>query len=203
MLGGNIGVQNKLDRMFNEGYGRPRWSFYNVLPDSTGDMGMFCMGNEPSFHIPYMYNYAGVPWKTQKLVRKVLRAWFRDDLMGMYGDEDGGGMSAFAVFSMMGFYPVTPGLAEYQWGSPVFSKVTIHLENGNDFVISAPKSTMDAKYIQSLTIDGKKMDHTTVLNHSDIMRRGKVLIEMSNRPNWTWGIPSAQQGKHLAGHEGR
>ena len=188
MLGGDVGVQKKLDQMFNEGYGRPRWSFYNVLPDSTGDMGMFCMGNEPSFHIPYMYNYASAPWKTQKLVRKVLRAWFRDDMMGMCGDEDGGGMSAFAVFSMMGFYPVTPGLPEYQWGSPVFSKVTIHLENGKDFVIEAPKATRDAKYIQSLSVNGKKMDNATILKHSDIMQGGKVFVEMSDRPNRSWGV---------------
>ena len=97
-------------------------------------------------------------------------------------------MSAFAVFSMMGFYPVTPGLPEYQWGSPVFSKVTIHLENGKDFVIEAPKATRDAKYIQSLSVNGKKMDNATVLKHSDIMQGGKVFVEMSDRPNRSWGV---------------
>lgn len=188
MLGGGSGTQAKLDRMFNEPYGRARWRFYDVLPDSTGDMGMFCMGNEPSFHIPYMYNYAGAPWKTQKMVRKVLRAWFRDDLMGMCGDEDGGGMSAFAVFSMMGFYPVTPGIPEYQWASPVFSKVTIHLENGRKFIIEAPDASQDAKYIRDLSIDGVAANATTVLSHADVMRGARVKIGMSTRPDPAWGV---------------
>ncbi len=98
-----------------------RRRFVYEMPDGcTGLMGMFTMANEPSFHIPYLYNYAGAPWKTQRFVRRTLDCWFRNDKMGMCGDKDGGGMSAFAVFSMMGFYPVTPGLPEYQWGSPVF-----------------------------------------------------------------------------------
>jgi predicted alpha-1,2-mannosidase len=192
LLGGPGKTCAKLDQMFNEPYGRARWSFYNVLPDSTGDMGMFCMGNEPSFHIPYLYNYAGKPWKTQKTVRKVLRAWFRDDLMGMCGDEDGGGMSAFAVFSMMGFYPVTPGVAEYQWGSPVFSKVTIHLDSGRDFVIEAPGASPDAKYIRSLAIDGTAANDTTVFRHEDLVRGARVTIDLSDRPNEAWGRPSRQ-----------
>ena len=188
LLGGGEKTCAKLDRMFNEPYGRARWRFYNVLPDSTGDMGMFSMGNEPSFHIPYMYNYAGRPWKTQKTVRKVLRAWFRDDLMGMCGDEDGGGMSAFAVFSMMGFYPVTPGTAEYQWGSPVFRKVTIHQDNGRDFVIESPDASQDVKYIHSLTIDGVAADETTVLSHADVVRGARVRVKMSSRPSTSWGV---------------
>jgi len=188
MLGGPAAARGKLDAMFNEPYGRERWQYYNVLPDSTGEMGMFTMGNEPSFHIPYMYNFAGAPHLTQKTVRKVLRAWFRDDLMGMCGDEDGGGMSAFAVFSMMGFYPVTPGRPEYQWGSPVFSKVTIHLPGGRDFTIEAPESSQDAKYIRSMTIDGASADASTVLPHEILARGAHVKIDMSDRPNPKWGV---------------
>ena len=187
MLGGPAGMVAKLDAMFNEPYGRTRWQFYDVLPDSTGEMGMFAMGNEPSFHIPYMYNFAGKPYLTQKTVRKVLRAWFRDDMMGMCGDEDGGGMSAFAVFSMMGFYPVTPGLPEYQWGSPVFRKVTLHLAGGRTFVVEAPTSSQDAKYIHSMTIDGLAADSSTVLPHSALLRGAHVKIEMSTRLNPKWG----------------
>ena len=94
---------------------------------------MFSMANEPSLHIPYLYNYAGQPWKTQKRIRVLLDQWFRNDLMGVPGDEDGGGMSAFVVFSMMGFYPVTPGSPTYNIGSPVFSDVKIDLGDGNVF----------------------------------------------------------------------
>ena len=183
MLGGKRAASAKLDRMFNEPYRRPRWEFYRVLPDSTGNMGMFTMGNEPSFHIPYMYNFTGEPWKTQKLVRKILKAWFRNDLMGMCGDEDGGGMSAFAVFSMMGFYPVTPGIPEYQWGSPVFRKVTIHLENGKDFVLEAPAASEDAKYIRGIRVNGVRTEGAcSPLRHADVVNGTVAHVEMSTRP---------------------
>jgi predicted alpha-1,2-mannosidase len=150
-------------------------------------MGAFTMANEPAFHIPYLYNYVGKPWKTQKLVRKTLECWFRNDRMGICGDEDGGGMSAYAVFSMLGFYPVTPGLPEYQWGSPVFTKVTIRLEDGKEFVLEAPGSSADAKYIQSVTMDGAAANGTTVLKHADIARGARVTIRMGTRPNKSWG----------------
>ena len=72
-----------------------KWQYYALHPDATGNVGQFVMGNEPSFHIPYLYNYAGQPWKTQKRIRMLMESWFRNDLMGVCGDEDGGGMSAF------------------------------------------------------------------------------------------------------------
>lgn len=96
---------------------------YAQLPDHTGNVGQFSMANEPSLHIPYLYNYAQAPWKTQQRIRSLVHQWFRNDLMGVPGDEDGGGLSSFVVFSMMGFYPVTPGLPVYHIGSPFFSSV--------------------------------------------------------------------------------
>ncbi len=186
LFGGRRAFVDKLDAMFGEGYGRPRWEFYNVLPDSTGNVGMFVMGNEPSFHIPYLYDYAGEPWKTQKRVRMLLEAWFRDDLMGIPGDEDGGGMSAFVVFSAMGFYPATPGEPLYVFGSPVFSKVAIRLENGRTFVISAPAAGRETKYIRSVKVNGKPWDKTW-FGHDVIANGGTVEIEMGDRPNKSWG----------------
>ena len=173
-LGGLVGASRKLDALFNESYHRPRWEFYNVLPDSTGNMGQFTMGNEPSFHIPYIYNLCGEPWKTQKLVRKILKCWFRNDLMGVCGDEDGGGMSAFAVFSMMGFYPMTPGVPEYQWGSPVFTRVTIHQGEGRDFVLEARNASEDNKYF----------DPPAPLKHADIVAGRRIVLDMrsTSRP---------------------
>ena len=189
LFGGPQAMSAKLDAMLNTGVGR-RWDFCAQMPDGcTGLMGIFSMANEPGFHIPYLYNFTGEPWKTQKFVRKTLECWFRNDRMGICGDEDGGGMSAYAVFSMMGFYPVTPGLPEYQWGSPVFTKVTIRLENGRDFVLSAPKASGDAKYIQSVSVDGQAANGTTVLRHADIARGARVSVEMSARPNAAWGRP--------------
>ncbi len=186
LCGGRQAFVDKLDRLFVEGYDRPRWEFYDVLPDSTGNVGMFVMGNEPSFHIPYLYSFAGEPWKTQKRVRMLLEAWFRNDLMGIPGDEDGGGMSAFVVFSMMGFYPVTPGVPAYSFGSPVFSKVTIRLENGRQFVLSAPKADRGNKYIQSVRVNGRRWDRTW-FSHDVVVNGGAITLEMGDRPNKAWG----------------
>ena len=182
LFGGQRAMEAKLDKMLNTSVGS-RWRFAGQMPDScTGLMGVFTMANEPSFHIPYLYNFCGRPDKTQKLVRKTLEAWFRNDRMGMCGDEDGGGMSAYAVFSMMGFYPVTPGLPEYQWGSPVFKKVTIHHENGNDFVLEAPAASPDAKYIRSISVNGRRTKGALQpLRHEDIVRGATVRVEMATR----------------------
>ena len=181
LFGGSDRFARKLDQMFNEPLGCRRFAWPSVQPDSSAMVGQFSMGNEPSLHIPYLYVHVGQPRKTQKLIRKLLKAWFRNDLMGVPGDEDGGGMCAFVVFSMMGFYPVTPGLPQYIWGSPVFTKVTISLQNGKTFVLSAPKATTDAKYIRSLVLDGRKVDVCRPLEHADILRGATVTLEMSER----------------------
>lgn len=186
LLGGRRAFVDKLDRMFAEGYDRPRWEFMSQFPDSTGSVGMFVMGNEPSFHIPYLYDYAGEPWKTQKRVRMLLEAWFRNDLMGVPGDEDGGGMSAFVVFSAMGFYPVTAGLPVYALGSPVFTRVTIRLENGRTFVLSAPRAGRENKYIRSVRINGRPWDKAW-FGHDVVAGGGTVEIEMGDRPDKSWG----------------
>jgi len=186
LFGGRQPFLDKLDRLFTEGVNRPRWEFYNVLPDSTGLVGMFVMGNEPSFHIPYLYNYAGEPWKTQKRVRMLMEAWFRNDLMGVCGDEDGGGMSAFAVFTAMGFYPVTAGVPAYTFGSPLFSKVTLRLDSGKRFTLSAPKASAGNKYIQSVTVNGRPWNKTW-FDHSVIADGGRIVIDLADRPNKDWG----------------
>ena len=182
LFGGRQAMEAKLDRMLNTSVGS-RFRFCAQMPDGcTGLMGAFTMANEPSFHIPYLYNYAGRPDKTQKFVRKTLECWFRNDRMGMCGDEDGGGMSAYAVFSMLGFYPVTPGLPEYQWGSPVFTKATIHLQNGKDFTLAAPQSTKDAKYVRSIMVNGTKGTALDPLKHADVVAGATVVVEMTARP---------------------
>jgi predicted alpha-1,2-mannosidase len=187
LFGGRQPFIDKLDQLFNEGVNRPRWEFYNVLPDSTGLVGMFVMGNEPSFHIPYLYNYSGEPWKTQKRVRMLMEAWFRNDLMGMCGDEDGGGMSAFAAFTAMGFYPVTAGVPAYTFGSPLFSKVTLRLDTGKRFTLNAPKASVENKYIQSVTLNGKPWNKTW-FDHSVIANGGTITLDLGDRPNKAWGV---------------
>ena len=177
----------KLDQLFNEPLGRSKWQYYSKLPDSTGNVGQFVMGNEPSCHIPYLYNYAGAPWKTQKRIRMLMESWFRNDLMGMCGDEDGGGMSAFYVFSAMGFYPVTAGMPYYVIGSPIFDKVSINLDNGRTFTVVAKNNSAENKYIQSATLNGKPYNKT-YFSHEDILAGGTLEFVMGNRPNKQWGV---------------
>ncbi|MGM9759817.1 MAG: GH92 family glycosyl hydrolase [Parabacteroides sp.] len=195
LIGGNEAFTSALDSMFNTPLGMSKWSFYAFLPDHTGNVGMFSMANEPSLHVPYLYNYAGKPWMTQKRIRTLLTQWFRNDLMGVPGDEDGGGMSAFVAFSEMGFYPVTPGSPTYNIGSPMFSYVKIDLGNGHSFEIKANHASETNKYVQSARLNGKELNQPW-FNHSDIAEGGVLELEMGPRANKQWGIatppPSAQ-----------
>ena len=186
MIGGDKAFVLDLDSMFNEPLGMSKWSFYSFLPDHTGNVGMFSMANEPSLHIPYLYNYAGQPWKTQKRIRTLLNQWFRNDVMGVPGDEDGGGMSAFVVFSQMGFYPVTPGSPTYNIGSPVFTDVKIDLGNGNTFEIKANNASEENKYVQSARLNGEVLNQPW-FQHSDIAQGGLLELEMGPRANKEWG----------------
>ncbi|MFV0590593.1 MAG: GH92 family glycosyl hydrolase [Draconibacterium sp.] len=187
LMGGNEEFVKNLDGMFLEPLGKSKYAFYAQLPDHTGNVGQFSMANEPSLHIPYLYNYAGQPWRTQKIIRKLLKEWFRNDLMGVPGDEDGGGMSSFVVFSAMGFYPVTPGIPEYSIGSPMFTNVSLDLGNGNIFTIEARNASDENKYIQSATLNGKTLD-TPWISHEAIEKGGKLVFEMGPKANRGWGV---------------
>jgi len=187
LMGGNEKFIQNLDAMFSEPLGTSKRKFYAQLPDHTGNVGQFSMANEPSLHIPYLYVYAGQPWKTQKRLRKLLDEWFRNDLMGIPGDEDGGGMSAFVVFSSLGFYPVTPGQPVYTVGSPIFKYVSVDLGNGNRFEIEARNASEKNKYIQSVTLNGENLDKPFI-THDAIIYGGKVVFEMGSKSNKSWGV---------------
>ena len=186
LVGGNDKFTAALDDMFNTPLGMSKWQFYSTLPDHTGNVGMYSMANEPSLHIPYLYNYAGKPWMTQKRIRTLLTQWFRNDLMGVPGDEDGGGMSAFVAFSQMGFYPVTPGMPSYNIGSPVFTSMKMQLSNGKTFEIKANNASPENKYIQSARLNGKELNQAW-FNHCDIMDGGVLEVEMGPKANKSWG----------------
>lgn len=187
LMGGKEKFVENLDNTFREPLGKSKFDFYSQLPDHTGNVGQFSMANEPSLHIPYLYNYAGQPWKTQKRIRALLKTWFRNDLMGLPGDEDGGGMSAFVVFSALGFYPVTPGLPVYTIGTPLFSYSRICLNNGKLFEIEAENVSDENKYIQSVSLNGVPILKPWI-THNEIMKGGKLSFIMGNRPNKNWGI---------------
>jgi predicted alpha-1,2-mannosidase len=190
LMGGSEKAIANLDQLFREPLGRSKYEFQARLPDSTSMVGQFSMGNEPSLAIPYIYNRLGAPWKTQKRVRMLLESFFTDTLQGIPGDEDGGGMSAFVVFSMIGFYPVTPGIPTYDIGSPVFDKTTIHLSNGKDFVIVAHQTSYENKYVQSIRLNGKPLDQVW-FRHADIANGGTLELTMGNTPNTSLGTATA------------
>ena len=190
LMGGPAKAEANLNQLFREPLDRSKYEFQAKFPDSTSMVGQFSMGNEPSLAIPYIYNRVGAPWKTQKRVRMLLDAFFPATLTGIPGDEDGGGISAFVVFSMLGFYPVTPGIPTYDIGSPVFTRAVIHLKNGRDFVISAPNASRDNKYVQSIRLNGKPLNQVW-FRHSDIASGGKLDIVMSNTPNRSLGTDPA------------
>ena len=186
MMGGVRPAEVNLDQLFREPLGRSKYQFEAKFPDSTSMVGQFSMGNEPSFAIPYIYDRLGAPWKTQQRIRMLLDAFFTDTLQGIPVDEDGGGMSAFVVFSMMGFYPVTPTIPVYDIASPVFTKATIHLSNGKDFVIIAHNSSRENKYIENIALNGKQLDRIW-FRHADIAQGGVLELTMGDKPNTILG----------------
>lgn len=186
-LGGPGKAAQRLDRLFEVPPSCSLWDYYKQFPDATGLVGEFAMGNEPSMHIPYIYNIVGQPWKTQKHVRMLLDLWWRNDLMGVCGDDDGGGLSAWAVFSMLGLYPVTPGIPEYQITSPVFEKSEWDLGDGRVFTILAPGASDSRKYIRTVRVNGQNWNRTS-LPHSIITGGGTLEIELSDRPDYNWGV---------------
>jgi predicted alpha-1,2-mannosidase len=187
LMNGKKAFEQRLDELFRQDLGRSKYVFWNKFPDATALVGQYSMGNEPSFHIPYLYNYTDAPWKTQQKIRMLLSAWFKDNIFGIPGDEDGGGMSAFVVFSCMGFYPVTPGLPVYTIGSPVFSRITISLENGKKFTVVANHCSEINKYIQSARMNGQELN-TPWFSHEQLVQGGVLELEMGPKPNKFWGI---------------
>ena len=186
LMGGREQMVAYLDQTFAEDMGRGKREFYYHLPDQTGNIGQFSMANEPSLHIPYIYNYGGAPWKTQKRIRQCLKTWFRNDVMGIPGDEDGGGLTSFVVFSSMGFYPVTPGLPIYNIGSPLFEDVQVSLPSGKVFRIIAKNCSDTNKYIQSARLNGKEWNKPW-FSHDDIKNGGTLELKMGPKPNIHWG----------------
>lgn len=185
LMGGKESFVDELERMYNTPLGESKFRFYAQLPDHTGNVGQFSMANEPSLHIPYLYNYAGQPWRTQKRIRALLKQWFRNDVMGVPGDEDGGGLSAFVVFSMLGFYPVTPGLPMYAIGSPVFERMHLNLGNGKVFRIACNNYSPENKYIQSAKLNGVDWNKSW-FTHECLVNGGELEFVMGKFPNKKW-----------------
>lgn len=200
LMGGREQAERNLDDLFRIQLDMAKFDFFKILPDATGMVGQFAMGNEPSFHIPYIYNYLGSPWKTQKRIHHLIDNLFADTVSGIPGDEDGGGMSSFVVFSMMGFFPVTPGIPVYAIGSPFFEESTITLPDGKKFTLRAKGYSKENKYIQSAHLNGKALDRSW-FTHDELMAGGTLELVMGPKPNKEWGrdnLPPSNINWHLS-----
>ncbi|MEO3406727.1 GH92 family glycosyl hydrolase [Mucilaginibacter sp. CAU 1740] len=158
-----------------------------VNGNASGFIGQYAHGNEPSHHITYLYNYAGQPWKTQYYVSKVLNELYNTSSSGYAGNEDCGQMSAWYVFSAMGFYPVNPAGGTYAIGSPVLKKASIQLSGGKTFTVLANNSSAKNIYIQSAKLNGKSYSHA-YLTQGDISNGGTLELNMGPKPSKKWGL---------------
>jgi predicted alpha-1,2-mannosidase len=186
LFGGRDAFNSKLDQLFVEQYGTSKYQFLNQFPDATGLVGQYAQGNEPSFHIPYLYDFSGQPWKTQQRIRQLMDVWYGDGPLGIPGDDDGGATSSWYVLSAIGFYPVCPGSPEYEIGSPIFSKSVITLGNGKQFAILAHHVSARNKYIQSAQLNGKPLN-SPWFSHAEIANGATLVLEMGDEPNKNWG----------------
>lgn len=180
LLGGDAALARQLDALFSADSrttGREQ-------ADITGLIGQYAHGNEPSHHMAYLYAYAGQPWKTQAMVRRIVDTLYWPAPDGLSGNEDCGQMSAWYVFSALGFYPVTPGSTQYAIGTPLFETATIDLGNGRRFVVRAHGA--GPPYIQAATLNGAP-HRQSFLDHDAIVRGGELAFVMGPRPNTAWG----------------
>lgn len=195
LMGGRAAFNAKLDQLFVEQYGTSKFAFLGQFPDATGLIGQYPQGNEPSFHIAYLYDFSGQPWKTQRRVRQLMDVWYGDGPMGLIGDDDGGALSSWYVLSAMGFYPVCPGSPVYEIGSPLFATAAIRMGNGKIFTIQAENVSARNKYIHGARLNGKPWNKPW-FSHADIAEGGTLVLEMTDKPNPQWG--SAQEDAPLS-----
>ena len=159
------------------------------LQDLTGLIGQYSHGNEPSHNMAYLYSFIGKSWKTQQKARQIIDSFYDDQPTGLCGNDDAGQISAWYLFTSMGFYPATPGLANYVIGSPLFDKVTLNLENGKQFTIITHNNSATNLYVQSAKLNGINYSKS-YFNHQDIVKGGELVFEMGDKPNKNWGSKS-------------
>ena len=180
LTGGTKAFEQKLDTFFTSNYKSEQMNH-----NASGFVGQYAHGNEPSHHVAYLYNFAGQPWKTQKYVSHILNTLYNNTSSGYAGNDDCGQMSAWYVFSAMGFYPVNPADGRYIIGSPLLDECTLKLAGNKEFHIRTLRKSPEDIYIQSVTLNGKK-HKDFFITHQDIMNGGTMVFKMGKKPSG-WG----------------
>jgi len=191
LMGGRERFVERLDALFVEQYDRPdgKFRFLAQFPDETGLIGQYSHGNEFTRHIPYLYNYAGAPWKTQRRVRQIMDIWYGTGPLGLCGDEASGLMCRWYVFAALGLSPanlVCPNYPVWLISSPIFERTVLALPNGGSFTILAKNSSAQNKYIQSAKLNGEPWDKPW-FHHSYLRQGGSLQLVMGAKPNRQWG----------------
>jgi len=178
LLGGKEPFANKLDQLFNveEGVKGEQAS-----SDISGLIGAYAHGNEPGHHTTFLFNYAGRPWRTQELNRQIQTTMYTEKPDGLCGNEDCGQMSAWYVFSAIGFYPVNPSELKYQFGSPLVQEARLEVAPEKFFTMKAPLASMENKYIQDVKLNGQLLNRTFI-THQEIMDGGTLEFTMGTKP---------------------
>ncbi len=180
LMGGNAKFVPHLDSLFTMHLPD---EFFADTEDITreGIIGNYVHGNEPAHHAAYLYNWTDQPWKTQERVRMILKKQYQATPDGLGGNDDCGQMSAWYLFSSLGFYPVAPGSEQYALGSPAVKEATLNLDNGKSFVIEAKNQSEKNVYVQKVELNGKPLTQP-FLNHADLVKGGKLTFYMSSKP---------------------
>ena len=181
LYGGDQKFVDRMDEMFANNA-----KIHTNIPDITGMIGQYAQGNEQCHHQAYLYSFAGQPWKTQEKVRNIMFRFYNETPGGQIGNNDCGQMSAWYVFSAIGFYPVNPANGIYVIGSPNVDKATIKIANNKTFTVEAKGNSLASPYIQSATLNGRPYTRNWI-SHEEIMNGGTLTLVMSNRPNKNWG----------------
>jgi len=177
-FGGDAAFEKQLDALFNAPSVLPK----NAPPDISGLVGQYAHGNEPNHHVAYLYAYAGAPWKTQAMVRRLLVEMYKDDPDGMIGNDDCGQMSAWFVLSSLGFYPVDPVSALYVFGSPLFDRAEVALGHGRTLRVVAQSNGPDRPYVQSVRWNGQPWTRNWIA-HAELVKGGELVFEMGDKPS--------------------
>ncbi|WP_051293862.1 GH92 family glycosyl hydrolase [Pseudoduganella violaceinigra] len=197
MLGGDAGLQSKIDQVFDA---KVDDNAYAHMEDISGLIGHYAHGNEPSHHVAYLYNFAGAPWKTQARLAQIVASQYHNKPDGLAGNDDLGQMSAWLVFTALGFYPVAPGSNEYVIGRPFVDKAVLNLQNGKRFTIRAEGLSAVNAFVGGVTLNGKPLARS-FLRHEDIMAGGELTFRMQAEPNKDWGVERSARPYSQTGYQ--